>query len=289
MKKLIALSLVASAIALTGCQTTNGYNQVINDTKKQDAVNDAPMITKLEGSTHKIWKEASTLSLRNELVEGETITFKDVEAKHYSTDTLYLGHIYSSDGQMLFEDKYTLRDVGVYDFSEHLNKSIDKSKTAKTRGIAYHGDDVFIDSTFSQPRWKTSGGATPKATPIRDYKSFSGDVKKDEEYKSGLYMTCINKNIYLSFHDQYNTYAANGEDITVSVYYPYSKAKHYETTSLGYNGAGVKVDNYIERILLNEDAIKLSAFSHANKGMIWKTAYNNGMAEAYTRLKTLCH
>lgn len=275
---LLTLSFLAS------CQSAGIINLVGN--KEND------ISSKLEGAKFKVWKEASFKGIRDELKEGETITFKNVEAKELYDHSgyYYLGYIYSADGQKLFDEKYTLSDVGVIDFKEYkINKKIDSSVVSTSRGVRYHGNPEVNDG-FSSTYWKSTGGDNPMAIPVRDYKSTSSnkhDVAQTDS--SGLYLSCISGSVYLSFNDKDNIYAADNEDITVTIYYPYSQGKSYESRANGFTGVSLKVDSYIDRILLNEDAIKLEAYSHSNRNLTEITVYNNGLAEAYSRIKNNCH
>ena len=271
-----------AALMMVGCVTT---------TKVPPAPSAPPappnLSQALEGTKYKIWKEASYVGIRSELQDGETIIFKNVEVKFDSSsnDYYYLGNIYSLDGHLLFDKKYTLNDVGVIEMKWNINKEVNNDVIKATRGVRYHGDAV-IKNSFSQTYWKTTGGNEPTATAVSNYiSSFGNEVAKTK--KNGVRMRCFTGNIYISF-DNRKIYAATGEDITVTVYSPYSKKKDYQSQAIGNTGVSLKVDKYIDRILLEDDAIKLRAFSHANQKFASVTAYNNGLTEAYTRVKNNC-
>ncbi|MEZ9627430.1 hypothetical protein [Aliivibrio fischeri] len=281
-------SVIASMTALSllaGCQSTT----LSNTTKPT-----APLVdlsNELEGSTHKVWKEVSFKGIRSELKDGEVIIFKDVVAKpsYNNSEYYYIGHIYSADNQLLFDKKYTLADVGVVKFKGNkIDKAINPDVVSSTRGIRYHGNSDVVEG-FSSTYWKSSGGDTPRVMPVRDYKSsITGSHKIAENNWTGLRLTCISNSIYASFNNEKNIYAADNEDITVTVSFPYTEGKRYRSKAIGHTGVSLKVDPYIERILLEEDAIKFVAYSHANREFTEVTAYNNGLAEAYTRVKNNC-
>lgn len=284
LAKSLSLSLLVMSV-LAGCQSS-----VMSNTGKTNPalVN---FIQELEGTQHKVWKEASFKGIRSELKEGELITFKSVEAKplYNNSGYYYLGYIYSADGQRLFDKKYSLSDVGVLAFKGNkIDKSVNLEVVNSERGVRYHGNPE-VDYGFSTAYWKSSGGDEPKAIPVRDYKSPSFNSHKvAENYWSGLHLNCIDGSVYVYFNNKDNIYAADNEKITVTVYFPYSEGKHYQSRAIGHTGVLLKVDSYIERILLEEDAIKLVAYSHVNRGVAELTAYNNGLAEAYARVNGIC-
>ncbi|WP_318440374.1 hypothetical protein [Photobacterium leiognathi] len=284
MKLNVITSIVVLGL-LAGCQSTTTSNT------SQPSIELIDLSSELENSKHKVWKEASFKGIRSELKEGETIVFKEVEAKksYNGTEYYYLGYIYSEDGQLLFDKKYTLSDVGVVKFKgNHIDKAVDPEVVSSSRGIRYHGIPDVNDG-FSTTYWKRSGGGAPKAMPVRDYKSTTfGAHKVAQDHWTGLRLNCISNHVYASFSNKKNIYAADGEEITVTVSFPYSEGKQYTSRAIGHTGVSIKVDSYIERILLEEDAIKLEAYSHANHGFTEVTAYNNGLAEAYTRVKNSC-
>ncbi|AUL97448.1 hypothetical protein [Vibrio vulnificus] len=283
--KFSLISSTTALILLTGCQSTSVPSSAQATTPLID------LSKELEGTQHKIWKEASFKGIRSELKEGEIITFKDVEAKpsYNNSEYYYIGYIYSDDGRLLFDQKYTLSDVGVIQFKGNkINKVVNPEVVNASRGIRYHGNSEVNDG-FSSTYWKSSGGDAPKAMPVRDYKSsITGSHKIAENHWTGLRLSCISNNVYASFNNEKNIYAADNEDITVTVSFPYSEGKRYQSKSIGHTGVSLKVDPYIERILLKEDAIKLVAYSHANRSFTEVTAYNNGLAEAYARVKHNC-
>ncbi len=49
------------------------------------------------------------------------------------------------------------------------------------------------------------------------------------------------------------------------------------------------VDSYIDGVLLNSEAIKLSDFSNANHRVVEITAFNYGLSEAYARVRNICN
>lgn len=300
-------TLILSLCFLASCQSTRPINlekdkttdidhkserNKSSDSSSNPEVNKINDISsKLEGAKFKVWKEASFKGIRNELKEGEIITFKKVEAKELYDHSgyYYLGYIYSADNKMLFDEKYSLSDVGVIDFSGYkIDKRIDSAIVHSLRGVRYHGNPEVQDG-FSSTYWKSTGGDNPTAIPVQDYKSTltnKHDVAQIDS--SGLYLSCISGNVYLSFSNKDNIYAADNEDITVTVFYPYSHGKKYASTAYGFTGVSLRVDSYIGRILLKEDAIKLEAYSHSNRNFTEITAYNNGLAEAYSRVKNNC-
>lgn len=279
------ITSLLTLILLASCQSSGIVNLVGNRTNKVD------ISSKLEGTHHKVWKEVSFKGIRQELKEGEIITVRDVEANELYDHSgyYYLGYIYSADGQKLFDKKYSLSDVGVIDFKGYkFDKKIDPAVVSASRGVRYHGN-TEVQSDFSSTYWKSTGGNAAMATPVIDYKStLTNKHEVAQTDRSGLYLSCISGNVYLSFSNKDNIYAADNEDVTVTVFYPYAKGKDYESKAIGFTGVSLKVDAYIERILLKEDAIKLEAYSHSNRDFIEVTAYNNGLAEAYSRVKNNC-
>lgn len=297
------ITLGVSFGLLLGCQSTNHYHS-----EKDEGLNktQAPIFTppadsyysietdpenisvNLEGSKHKVWKAIAYVGVANELKDGEVILFKNVEAKRkHDGGFYYLGNVYSLDGQLLFEKKYSLSDVGVVEFNQdNIVKTVDNKVVNTTRGVVFHGN-VDEKKGFSETYWKSNGGDTPKAIPVRDYVGRT-EKRVAERYFNGLQITCISGAVYIGFDNEENIYAANGESTVITVTYPYSSGKLYPSKSVGFTGVSLKVDPYIERILLEEDAIQLSAFSNFNKKRTWLTTYNNGLAEAYSRVKNLC-
>lgn len=275
MKSILVL-LIASS--LLGCQSTPRVN----------------LSHKLEGSQHKVWKEAAYLNLRNELKDGEIIIFKNVESRWASrlSDYQYFGDIYSLDGQKLFNQKYELYGVGVIAHKGHeIIKTISPDVINSTRGIQYHGN-TFADKGRTVYFWKTNGGDAPKALPMIKsnlYSDFLYQSDQDERLDtSGLFIGCSSGDVYLSLNNPENIFAAVGESITITVYYPYNVGKKYTSKAISHTGFLLRVDDYLERILLEEDAIKLEAYSQSNKQFSQVTAYNNGLAEAYMRVKNNC-
>jgi len=172
---------------------------------------------------------------------------------------------------------------------KHINKEVNGDVVNTTRGVRYHGDVITSFTGFSEDYWKTSGGAEPKAIQVRDFTlaiANKYDVAKTND--NGLRMSCFKENVYISFSNSNNIYAATGEDITVTVYSPYLEGRKYQSEAVAHTGVSLKVDAYIDRILLEDDAIKLQAYSHANRKFTEITAYNNGLSEAYTRVKNNC-
>lgn len=302
MDKILIVAVISSM--LLGCQSTKNnesgnqgqaavsanatYSPPPADSYFSIETDPNNLSSELEGTQHKIWKEAAYIKIRKELHEGEVIVFKNVEAKIKSDGGYYyLGNIYSREGELLFDSKYSLPDVGVYKFEHNdIVKTVDREVINTNRGVIYHGV-VTEKEHFSDVYWKSTGGESPEAIPVRDYKS-KKIHKVAERYTNGLHVSCVNKNVYIGFDNAKNIYAANGESIVVSVTYPYSSEKLYSSKSVGFTGVILKVDRYIERILLEEDAIKLSAFSKSNKRHTYLTSYNNGLAEAYSRVKSIC-
>lgn len=270
-------------VLLTDCQSAMSSNSTQQTTLLTD------LSKELEGSQHKVWKEVSFKGIRSELKEGEVIIFKDVEARVLAdkSDYFYLGHIYSADGQLLFDKKYSLGDVGVIKFKgNRIDKNIDPEVVNSLRGVRYHGSADAIYG-YSSTYWVSTGGDSPNAMPVMDYKA-PGRHKVAENDRTGLRLNCISKSIYASFNNEKNIYAAVNEDITVTVFFPYSEGKRYQSNSIGHTGVSLKVDEYIERLILEEDAIKFVAYSQDNRNFTEVTAYNNGLAEAYTRVKNSC-
>ncbi|WP_351188634.1 hypothetical protein [Shewanella sp. TB4-MNA-CIBAN-0142] len=299
ISKLLIAIFVSALIA--GCQSTSNKAPVSQDEPSNSSLLEVPfdsyfsietdpqnLSSTLEGTQHKIWREAAYKELRSELNEGEIVVFKNVEAKRKALGGgyFYLGDIYSLDGQNLFDKKYTLSDVGVINFKPYeLNKSVNQKVVITTRGTIYHGSVTDEKNDYTSVYWKSTGGSLPNAIPVRDYKK---SHKIAEQYKTGLQVSCNGGAVYIGFNKNDYIYAANGEPITVKVYYPYSKGKDYLSKSVGFTGVFLKVDNHIERIILEEDAIKLLAYSKYNRGFTEITAYNNGLAEAYSRVKYSC-
>ncbi|WP_413692091.1 hypothetical protein [Psychromonas sp. KJ10-2] len=288
--KIQLLTAFMTVSLLVGCQST-GIQTTENIPSKNIPPKTPDLSLDLEGSKHRVWKEASFKGIRSELKEGEIIIFKDVESRALAGNSgyYYLGHIYSTDGQLLFDKKHALSDVGVINFKNNkIRKDINPEVVDSDRGVRYHGD-ATVHYGFSTTYWKTTGGGEPKAIPVRDYKSSSANIHKvaENDWRS-LRLNCIAGNIYVGFSNDKNIYAADNEDITVTVFHPYSKGKEYSSKASGHTGVFLKVDDYIERILLEESAIKLVAFSHSNRNFTELTAYNNGLAEAYSRVKNNC-
>jgi len=283
---------IITTILLAACQTT-APNIGATEASKQKSTPPKASIqpdlsSKLENTKHKVWKEASYKGIRSELKEGEIIIFKNVEAKKSSDGGYYyLGDIYSEDNQKLFDKKYGLSDVGVVKSKrQSIDKNINPDTINSTRGLKYHGV-VTLNNGFSETYWKSTAGGSPKSTPVRDYRNKYSDTHKvAETVDNGLRLHCLNGSVHLAFSG--DIFAAQGETTTVSIYYPYSKGKDYSTKAVGHNSIWLTIDKYIERILIEEDAIKLVAYSNINGNFIENTSYNNGLAEAYSRVKSNC-
>ena len=269
---------IIAAILLFGCQTAPLKTVAIQP----------DMNNKFENTQHKVWKEVSYKGIKNNLKEGEVIIFKNVEIISRPNGSFYyLGDIYSIDNQKLFDEKYTLSDIGVINSKRYIDKTVNSAAVMATRGIQYHGISISKNG-FSDTYWKTMGGESPKAIPVRDFRSNSpGKNKVAETFNNGLYLHCVDGQVHMEFSSD-DFFAAKGESTTVTVYYPYSKGKEYPTETLGYKSVWLTIDNYIERILIEEDAINLVAYSHDNHKFINNTSYNNGLSEAYTRIKRNC-
>jgi len=284
MKNKLLTSLMSISL-LAGCQ-------VIDSSAPENNIPKGPDLSLvLEGTKHRVWKEAAYVGVRSELKEGEMIVFRDVVARpsYNSAEYFYLGHIYSTDGQLLFDKKYSLADVGVIDFKGYeITKGVDLEAVYSERGVRYHGNAI-LKGNFSTTYWKTTGGDDPRATPVRDYQGSPARPRKVAETQSShLRLSCIGRDVYVGFSNDENIYAAINENITVTVLYPYSTGKIYLSKSDGHTGVSLQVDSYIERILLEESAIKLTAYSHSNRDFTRLTAYNNGLAEAYSRVRHNC-
>ena len=288
-------TLILTTVLLFGCQTTTSriapIQLVLSSIDENSTSKTAPIqpdiSSELEDTKHKVWKEASYKGIRSELKEGEIIIFKNVEAKISSDGSYYyLGDIYSIDNQKLFDTKYSLGDIGIFKYNHTIDRTVNPDAVISSRGVQYHGV-VTSKNGFSDTYWKTTGGDSPKATPVRDFRSkLFSTHKVAETENNGLNLYCLKGGVEMTFSG--DIFAAQGENSTVTVYYPYSKGKEYSTKSVGHNSVWLTIDEYIERILLEEDAIKLVAYSHVNGGLIENTSYINGLAEAYSRVKSNC-
>lgn len=281
MKLKLLVSSIA-AIASLGCSSTSTN---ITHEKESNTISKLEKEVKdLEGSSKKIWIYAAYRKIRNSLEDGETITFKNVTVSPHGG---ILADIYSSDGHKLFDEKYHPSDVGV--ITETLNKAINDSKVTQTRGTLEHGTYFAGKESFTT-FWKSTGGS--KAEAVLNTHSYFAMVGKDKIKIANkpVILSCLSSGVHLSMFDHGSIYAATNEDVTVFINYPSSADPLiYSTTSNGNSGFTMPVDKTLADVLVNEDAISITAISSANKKIIDRVVYNNGTAEAFTRVKNLCN
>ena len=279
--------VVISAILLAGCQSKPYKPKTVAQIKVPENI-----AYKLEGKKYRVWKEAALLKIRNELLEGEYIVFKNVQAQYSSfyNRYLYLGDAYSLEGKKLFGQQYSLADLGVIKFKATIDKNVDDNVVTETRGIYQHGQISHKPEFTGRSYWKTNGGADPSAIPFTqtNLKILPDLSHREQEDPSGLRISCINQEMLLWFDSQ-QIYSAVDESVTVTVFAPYKEGRVYKSTSLGHKGVWLPVDSYMDDVLRNSEAIKLSAFSNANHRVVEITAFNNGLSEAYARVKNICN
>ncbi|WP_429108588.1 hypothetical protein [Aeromonas media] len=240
----------------------------------------------LEGKEYQVFLGAAYLGVRDQLKDGEVLTLKDVKLVPSSYDHGYFqAHFLDASGAQLFTDYYSLSDVGLLDSRlMAIETSVSEGKVNQGRGEMLHGktpEQAGKDSTYLY--MSTSNGEKVRAYPVSLIKGDS----KPKPLSYGLSFSCSKGQMYgvASFSEPF---IALNEGAKLKFSFPGQVNITVRGEAIDSESVFFSIPQKLEKKLINAEAGELWVHPDANgpERFPWR---NNGMAEAYTRVKRHCN
>ena len=287
-------------MAMYGCVSTPSpntktQNPVTNGVLTQEAT-EAPVIVQdningvtaksLEGKKYQVFLGAAYLGVRDQLKDGEMLTLKDVELKPSPYDRGYFrAHFLDTSGAQLFTEYYALADVGLLDSRlMEIDTSVTEEKVNQGRGEVLHGktpEQAGVDSTYLY--MSTSNGDKVRAFAV----SLNKGTSKDNQLSSGLSFSCSKGKMY-GVASISEPFIALNEGANLKFSFPGKVNITVRGEAIDSESVFFSIPQKLENQLVKAEAGELWVHPDANgpARFPWR---NNGMAEAYTRVKRHCN
>lgn len=275
-----------------GCSVATSQPNVSEQGTQKSAMKDAPKgingvtAESLEGKKYKIFLGSAYLGVRNQLKDGEILTLNSVDfVPSLNGRGYFKAHFLDSKGVRIFPKKYSLSDVGVLDSRiMSIDTSVSMEKVNQGRGELIHGKTpAQLGESYAYLYASTSNGDSVRAHPVslNDY----GD-KNPKNLQIGLSFSCSKGKLY-GVADFQETFIATNEGANLKFSFPNLVNVTLRGVAIDYNSVFFEVTSNLESSLINSEAGELVAYPDANgvSRISWR---NNGLSEAYTRVKRNC-
>lgn len=239
----------------------------------------------LEDKSYRVFLGAAYVGLRDQLKDGEMLTLKDVELVNAGYGRSYFkSHFLDSKGSQLFTEYYSLKDVGLLDsrFME-IDVSISKNKVTQNRGEVLHGKVSSKVNEITSLYVSVSNGDTARAYPVNIFKS-KGQAKPSDY---GMSFSCSGGQVFgvLSLSEPF---IALNEGSDVKFSFPDLAMTTVRGKAIDYKSVLFPISGQLELYLIHKQAGELWVYPDANSPVRFGWL-NNGMSEAYSRVKYHCH
>ncbi len=240
----------------------------------------------LEGKKYQVFIGAAFLGIRDQLKDGEILTLKDVVYEPASDGHGYFkAHFLDSRGSQVFSDYYSFSDVGLLDNRiRTIQTSISEEKVNQNRGMLLHGKTPKQAGERSTYLYSsTANGDKARAYPV----SLSENDESPKQLYRGLSFSC-NKGKMSGVITFSEPFIALTEGATLEFSFPNRVKISVRGEAIDSESVFFSIPNKLETKLINEEAGEVWVNPDVNNPARFPWL-NNGMSEAYVRVKRNCN
>lgn len=240
----------------------------------------------LEGKKYQVFIGSAFLGIRDQLKDGEMLTLKDVVYEPTIDGHGYFkAHYLDSKGSQIFPDYYSFSDVGLLDNRlRTIQTSISEEKVNQNRGVLLHGKTPKLAGEPSTYLYSsTSNGDKARAYPV----SLSEGDESPKRLYSGLSFSCSKGKMsgVITFSEPF---IALTEGATLEFSFPNRVKISVRGEAIDSESVFFSIPNKLEAKLISEDAGEVWVHPDVNSPARFPWL-NNGMSEAYARVKKICN